>query len=334
MASIKDVAALAGVSTATVSRVLSDKPHVRPELRARVLEAVEALDYRPNLVARSLRVQKTHFIGLVVADIRNPFFTDISRSVEDTAYNDQFSVLLCNSDENADKEKMYMNLMRDENVAGVIVAPTHESAKKFHRHRFNFPIVVVDRAVKITEKAKYDVILIDNVDAAYRLTMHLVENGCRNIAGVFGANSFTGEKRRKGFESALQHADLPLKPENMLFVAPRRSAGLTAAKQLLELPERPDAIFTTNSLLTAGVLQGILDAGLRVPDDLALVGFDEAPWINLVRPAITVIAQPTRDIGRMATRMLLERIKNPDLPAREVILQGQLQIRESSRRQK
>ena len=334
MVSIKDVAALAGVSTATVSRVLSEKPHVRPELRARVLQAVESLDYRPNLVARSLRAQKTHFIGLVVADIRNPFFTDISRSVEDTAYDDQFSVLLCNSDENADKEKMYMNLMRDENVAGVIVAPTHASAKNFHRHRFNFPVVVVDRAVKITEKAKYDVILIDNVDASYRLTMHLVENGCRNIAGIFGANSFTGEERRKGYERALQDAGLPLKPENMLFVAPRRSAGLAAASGLLALPERPDAVFTTNSLLTAGALQGILDAGLQVPNDLALVGFDEAPWINLVRPAITVIAQPTRDIGRMATNMLLERIKNPDLPAREVILQGQLQVRESSRHRK
>jgi LacI family fructose operon transcriptional repressor len=331
MASIKDVAQLAKVSTATVSRVLANKPHVRPALRQRVLDAVDALGYRPNLVARSLRAQKSNFIGLIVADIRNPFFSDISRSVEYTAYSDQFNIFLCNSDENPDKEQVYINLMRDENVAGLIVAPTYSSAKNFHLNRFGFPVVVIDRSVRIDEKSCYDVILIDNVDAAYRLTTHLIENGRRNIAGIFGAKSFTGEKRRKGFERALRDAGLPVKPENMLLVAPRRGEGSKAANHLLNLPDRPDAIFTTNSLLTAGAFQSILDSELSVPDDIAIVGFDEAPWSNLVRPSITVIAQPTVEIGRMATNMLLERIKNPDTPAREVILKGKLLIRESSK---
>src|SRR5579859_5123239 len=145
MASIKDVAEVAGVSTATVSRVLSNGQHVRAEVRQRVLAAVEKLAYRPNLVARSLRSQQSNTLGLIVSDIRNPFFTSISRAVEDVAYEQGFSVFLCNTDENPDKEMIYLQLMQDEGVAGVIFSPTRQAVTTFSASNLDFPMVIVDR---------------------------------------------------------------------------------------------------------------------------------------------------------------------------------------------
>src|SRR5215469_13516638 len=171
MASIKDVAKAAGVSTATVSRVLSNGEHVRPEVRKRVMATVEQLAYRPNRLARSLRSQQTATIGLIVSDIRNPFFTSISRAVEDTAYEQGFSLVLCNTDENPEKETIYLNLMHDENVAGVIFSPTRQTAVNFRASKITLPTIVVDRSVA---DADVDVVLLDNVDAAYRLTTHLI----------------------------------------------------------------------------------------------------------------------------------------------------------------
>src|SRR6266513_4441679 len=176
MASIKDVAEAAGVSTATVSRVLSNGLHVRPEVRERVMATVERLGYRPNLVARSLRSQRSSTIGLIVSDISNPFFTAIGRAVEDTAHEQGYSVLLCNTDENPEKEAIYLNLMQDENVAGVIFAPTLLSTGHFKATNLNYPVVLVDRSLP---DSNVDTVLLDNVDAGYRLTLHLLENGYR-----------------------------------------------------------------------------------------------------------------------------------------------------------
>lgn len=327
MVSIKEVAEAADVSTATVSRVLSNKPHVRPELRARVLEAVARLNYRPNLVARNLRSQQSSTLGLIVSDIRNPFFTDISRAVEDAAYAQGFSVFLCNTDENPKKERIYLNLMRDENVAGVIFSPTRETAAHFAALQLGFPTVVVDRAVP---ESPVDQVLLDNVAAAQRLTTHLITNGYRRIAGVFGEASTTGRERHQGFAAALQAHDLA--PAQVVYTPPKISAGYTAVLGILDSDTPPEAIVATNSLLTAGALKAIQARGMRVPDDVALVGFDETTWTTLVQPPITVIAQPTLEIGRTATELLLQRIGEPERPSRIVILSGELLVRASSAR--
>src|SRR5437764_8658727 len=189
MVSIKEVAEAAGVSTATVSRVLSNGLHVRPEVRARVMAAVEQLGYRPNLVARNLRSQQSNMIGLIVSDIRNPFFTSISRAVEDTAYEQGFSVFLCNMDENPEKERTYLNLMQDANVAGIIFSPTRQTIAHFSTAHLAFPMVVIDRSVP---GGDVDTVLLDNGDAGYRLTTHLIENGYRRIAALCGEMSTTG----------------------------------------------------------------------------------------------------------------------------------------------
>lgn len=326
MVSIKEVAAAAGVSTATVSRVLSNGLHVRPEVRERVLATVERLGYRPNLVARSLRSQQSSTIGLIVSDISNPFFTAISRAVEDTAYEQGFSVLLCNTDENPEKEAIYLNLMRDTAVAGAIMSPTRQTVANFADSNLPFPIVVVDRSIS---NGDVDAVLLDNVDAANRLITHLIEQGYRRIAALCSEMS-TGLERQVGYEKALRAHGLTPKSEYMKHVPPKGEAGYAATLKMLDLAEPPDALFTINSLIAEGALQAIRERNLTIPDDIALVTFDETTWSSLVQPPITLIAQPTYEIGKTAAELLMQRIADPGRPTRQVILKGQLLVRGSS----
>jgi LacI family fructose operon transcriptional repressor len=327
MPSIKDVAKTAGVSTATVSRVLAEKPRIKESTRLRVLKAIETLNYRPNLVARSLRAQKTAKIGLVVSDIRNPFFTAIGRAVEDAAYEKGYSVLMCNTDEDPAKEELYLNILHDENVAGIIFSPTQQFSKKINKLDTSIPFVVIDRTI---ESKGVDMVLLDNFAAAYELTAHLIENGYRKLAGLFGDASTTGQDRSRGFHKALKEHELT--PLAAHFIAPRIKQGYDTAAALLAQPQKPDAIFTSNSLLTAGAFQAIRDAGLSVPNDVAIVGFDETTWAALVDPPITLIAQPTEEIGRTATELLFQRIQEPNRSPKTVVLNGSLIPRGSSAR--
>ena len=328
MVSIKDVAEVAGVSTATVSRVLTNGLHVRPEVRERVLAAVERLGYRPNLVARSLRSQQSTTLGLIVSDIRNPFFTAISRAVEDTSYEQGYSIMLCNTDENPEKEGIYLNLMQDAGIAGVIISPTQQNDALFTSPNFPLPIVVVDRPMV---NGDVDAVLLDNVAAAYRLTAHLIEQGYQRI-GILSSEMSTGQERQLGYEKALRAHRIVPRTEYIKNIAPKMEAGYEATLKILDMIEPPDALFTVNSLLAAGALQAIRERNLTIPDDIALVTFDETTWASLVQPAITLIAQPTYEIGKTATELLLQRIADPTRPTRHVILTGQLLVRGSSTR--
>lgn len=325
MTSIKDVAKAAGVSTATVSRVLANNAPVKTETRDRVLRAVADLNYRPNLIARSLRAQKSAKIGLVVSDIRNPFFTAIGRAVEDAAYEQGYSVLMCNTDEDPEKEELYLRLLYDENVAGVIFSPTHQFNINEQTYNQKMPFVIIDRAV---DSSEVDMVLLDNVSAAYELTEHLIQSGYKKLAGLFGDASTTGQERSRGFHKALKEHHLS--PLAAYFISPRIQQGYETAMDLLRQPGRPDAIFTSNSMLTAGAYQAVRDSKLIVPTDVAVVGFDETTWGALVNPPITVIAQPTEEIGRTATELLFQRIQEPSRSPKTVILKGSLIARGSS----
>ena len=327
MTSIKDVADAAGVSTATVSRVLADKPHVRPEIRNQVLAVVEQLNYRPNRVARSLRAQKSTIIGLIVSDIRNPFFTWVSRAVEDAAYQHGYSLFQCNADEDPDKEAMYLDLMQDENVAGVILSPTRDTADAFSKKvKLDIPMVVIDRRVRGVD---VDSVVIDNVEAAHKIISHLIADGHRRIGAMFGMGSTTGRERHDGFRQAFEAHGLDLHPELVSYVNAREEEGYQTTHKLLNLAHPPDAIFTSNAVLSAGAFRALRESGRRIPDDIAFASFDETTWASLVDPAITVIEQPTDEIGQTATELLLNRIEEPDRPTREVILKGKLIVRHS-----
>lgn len=327
MAKIKDVADAAGVSTATVSRVLSNKPHVRAEVKQRVLAVVKELNYQPNRVAQSLRSNTSRIIALIIADIENPFFQRVSRAVDDAAQEFGYNVMLCNTDEDIDKEKKCLDLLRVENVAGIILSPTKKGVAKFtETYSLDIPMVMIDRHV-----SNFDVdnVLIDNISSAYMIVSHLAEHGYRRIAGIFGAESTTGQERHEGFLKALKDQEIKPLQELIQYTDPREDEGSATAMKLLQLPDRPDAIFTSNSLLASGVLRAIRQNKLKIPDDIAVASFDDTSWAKLIEPALTVIEQPTYEIGRTATEMLIKRIKDPSRSIREVVLKTKLIIRQS-----
>lgn len=321
---IKDVARVAQVSPATVSRVLAGRA-VDPAMRERVLAAVKSTGYRPNLVARRLRSRHNDTIGLIVADIRNPFFTAVSRAVEDMAYTAGQRVIFCNTDEDPAKEAMYLQLMQEERVTGVIFAPTRDGARHAARQSFDFPLVLIDRAAAGTAQ---DCVLLDNEAMAALLVQHLFEQGHRRIVGLFGAASTTGAERRAGYERAMRA--LGLDPEG-LPVAHGPGEAEKVVTELLGRAARPSALVASNGVMLTAVVRAVYDLGLSVPRDVALAGFDNEPWMELVAGGLTVIEQPVEEIGRCAMAMLLDRIDHPDTPARKMILGGRCIVRNSGR---
>ncbi|MFZ4813696.1 MAG: LacI family DNA-binding transcriptional regulator [Phototrophicaceae bacterium] len=320
MSNIKEVAARAGVSVATVSRVLSNKNSVRPQTREVVMRVIEELSYRPNRVASSLRRQKANVIGLLVSDIMNPFFTEIARAIEDVANQYQMGVFFCNTDEDPQKEKRYLQTLLDENVAGIILSPTASPIEHF---QFLFedatPIVVIDRRIP---SATVDCVLSDNLQAATLLTEHLIQQGYKRIAAVIGLKAVTtGQERMQGYLQAMHAYGLePL----CAFTPPREKEGEQVVYQWLSAGQLPDAILTGNSRLTIGAINAIKSAGLTISKDIGLAGFDETIWAAHIGSGLTVIRQPTYEMGQTAAELLLQRIDAPQRAAREVILRGNL----------
>jgi LacI family fructose operon transcriptional repressor len=323
--SIHDVARVAGVSTSTVSRALGQGP-VSEDVRARVEAAVRETGYRPNLMARRLRSQHSGIVGLIVADIRNPFFTAAIGAVEEVAYRAGMRVILCNTDEDPQREALYLQLMQEERVSGLIFAPTRTTQSQLPKLNFDYPVVLLDRAGKA---GVHDSVVLDNAAAMASLIEHLAERGLRRIGGLFGKTSSTAAERRDGYLAAMQaHGLAPSYRE----VAPSAEAATAEVQAWLAQPERPEALVASNSLLLMGALKAARGAGLRIPQDLALAGFDNESWTDLVEPGITVIEQPVEDMGRTAMSLLLERLNAPTLPMRKVVLSGRCIVRGSSLR--
>ncbi|MEM8862976.1 MAG: LacI family DNA-binding transcriptional regulator, partial [Chloroflexota bacterium] len=277
MSNMIEVAKRAGVSTATVSRVLANKPHVRPEVRDKVLAAVAELDYRPNRVASSLRKQTAKVIGLLVSDIRNPFFTAVARAIEDIALANGYSLFLCNTDEDPEKERLYLNNLISENAAGIILSPTSEQADDFaDLLDGSIPVVTIDRQIN---DLPIDAVMGDNFKSAYKLTSHLIEQGYKSIGAIIGLkHSSTGRERMNGIRAALLDAGLPVDPDHFAYVHPREKEGFAEMTRILNLADPPKAMITGNSRLTIGVVDAIKKAGLELRKDVALAGFDETNW--------------------------------------------------------
>lgn len=323
---IKDVAEAAGVSVTTVSRVLSNHGPVRAEVRERVQAAIAQLGYRPNAAARRLRSGDTATIGLIVSDVRNPFFTEVSRAVEDAAYRRGLRVILCNTDENLEKEAMYLRLMAEERVTGVIYSPTHDAAQRFKASDYDFPVVMIDRA---GPAGSADAVMLDNRAAVASLVEHLVEHGYRRIAGLFGNASTTGRERHEGFVSALQRHGLPARAA---FVDPNAETALRHVCACLSgsPDEWPDAVIASNGLLLLGAYRALRARDLTPGAQIALAGFDNDAWTELVSPGVTVVAQPVYEIGKNAMQLLMQRLAEPEMPTRTLVLPGTLIARGST----
>ncbi len=321
-ASIKDVARAAGVSPATVSRALGRGP-ISAELRAQVLAAVRSTGYRPNLAARRLRSQESGTVGLVIADIANPFFTGVARAVERAAYDAGLRVILCDTGRDPEREASYLQLMRAERATGLIFAPTRRTAARLGEMGLDIPTVLIDRP---GPPGLFDCVQLDNAAAVTALVDHLVAGGHRRILGLFGATSATGTERAEGFRAAMgRHGLAPA----VQLLPPELDPAAAARAALAEGP-RPEAMVAGNSLLLTGALRATRAAGLAVPRDIALAGFDNEPWTELVEPGLTVIEQPLEEIGRMAMALLFDRLRMPGAPARKVMLGGRCVIRGST----
>jgi LacI family transcriptional regulator len=328
---IYDVAARAQVSAATVSRVLNQHGAVAPELAERVHDAVRELGYRPNRVARNLRRRATTVWGLIISDIGNPFFTALVRGVEDAAREAGCSLVLCNSDDILDKEQSYIQIALDEQLAGVIISPASEAesdiAPLLDR---GVPVITVDRRL---DRQEVDCVLADNVRGARLAVDHLVASGCRRIACITGpTRTTTATERLEGYHQALATGGLDEDPDLVVTENFKEDGGQRGARRLLDLATPPDGLFVANNLMTVGALETIVDAGVRIPEELLMVGFDDIPWARLTRPRLSTVQQPTYDMGRAAGRLLAARMAGDGGGARTVRLAPALHIRDSSRR--
>jgi LacI family transcriptional regulator len=330
---VRDVARRAGVSTSTISHVLNQTRFVSDELRERVLSAMRELNYEPNAAARMLTRQRSDTIGLIVSDIRNPFFASVARGVEDVAQEHGYTVVLCNSDEDLARESACLRALQTRQVDGVLLASAGVSDAHLSRLvHAGFPIVLVDRELP---HLPVPAVLLENEAAAYGAVRHLIGRGHRRIAMISGRRSIsTTTQRIAGYRRALREAGLKVDRQLVVSGDSTSEGGARAAHAILDVVPRPTAIFSGNNLMSIGALQAIGSRGLSVPDDIALVGFDDFPfpWSDAFRPHLTTVAQPTYELGRRAAETLVRWLKSPGAqqPTERIVLEGQLVVRESS----
>lgn len=327
-ATIRDVARAAQVSTATVSRVLAGLNVVSDELARRVQSAARKLRYQPNRVARSLRARTTRTIGVLIPNIQNPFFTGVVRGIEDLLQATDYTLLLGNSDDNPAREKAYLDLLRAEGVGGLVLVPGLSGARAYRETlEAGIPVVAIDRYLPDLET---DSVTVANAEGAALAVRHLIGVGHRRIAIITGPKDVsTATERLAGYLTALGEAAIAREPELVHHAPFRPEGGYDATVKLLSLERPPGAIFAGSDLTALGTLRALHEHRIRVPEEIALVTFDDMPWAAALQPPLTAVSQPTYEMGATAARLLLERIRQPDRPLQRVRLQTQLMVRAS-----
>jgi LacI family transcriptional regulator len=326
---IQDVAREAGVSTATVSRVLNGSGTVDPELAKRVRDAVAATNYVLNTNGRALRRQVSDVWAAIVSDVQNAFFTTMVSALESVAVRQGYSVMLCNSDERTGRERAYIQAAIAQRMAGVVIAAASESGSDLSPlHAARIPTVLVDRRV---DSYDGDSIFVDNRLAGRVVADHLLRAGNTRMACIVGpADVSTTEERFEGFREALAEAGRALPANACQRANLRTEGGEIAMRALLTGATKPDAVFVTNGPLTAGAYRAIQALGLRMPEDIALVGVDDDFWTQMVSPQVSVIQQPVAQLGALAAELLLSRAAGSQSAPQHLVLQPQLLVRASS----
>jgi len=319
------IAETAGVSIGTVSNVINGSPTVREKLRHRVLNAIRSLGYQPNQLSRGLRLNRTNIIGMIVPDIANPFFPSVVRGAEDIAYEHAHRLILCNTDNDSQKEASYLNELQSFLPAGLLIIPAVDSTVSSNRNAV--PMVCLDR---LPDGWKGDFVVVANHQGAYDATKHIIRMGHRQIAMISGPFHLTNARERlEGFRSALREAKISIEPEYVQQGRFDRASGYTAAIRLLRLLPRPTAIFVANDLMALGALAAVREFDLKCPDDVSIVSFDGLDITEFSDPALTAVYQPGYQLGQAAARLLLRRINGFSGPARRIVLATELKIRNS-----
>lgn len=328
MATIKDVAALAGISYTTVSHVVNKTRPVSKEVRLKVEEAIERLDYVPSAVARSLKAKTTATIGLLVPNSLNPYFAELARGIEDYCERNGYCVILCNSDDNPDKQRSYLRVLLEKRIDGLIVASAGGDVGLVEGlANVRTPMVIVDRGMDGLEA---DLVRIDHEYGAYLATRHLLELGHRDIAFIGGpADTSVAQMRQAGYCRGLKEAGIELSAERMLESDFTSIGGYRAAARLLE-HQPPSAIFAANDMIGIGVLRAAAERNVRVPSELSVIGFDDIQMSQYVYPALTTVGQSILQLGEMAAEVLLRRIATPTLATDQRIVTPSIVLREST----
>ncbi len=328
---IKHVAKEAGVSVTIVSRVLSNYGSFSEESKSNVLKAVEKLDYKPDAIARSLRTKKSKAIGVIVSDIVTFFFTTLVRGIEDVANQVNYSVILCNTDEDPMKEREYLSALHERGIDGLIISPSPGNDSYLKKlTRGGTPIVLVDRKIK---GVRVPMVMVDNESGAYEAISYLISLGHRRIGIITGLRgTSTGEERLAGYERALKEHHLSQNPELVKAGDYRREKAKEAAEEFLRMKNSPTALFVSNEPMASGVLLALRENKVKIPEEMSIVGFDDPIWAPLTNPALTTVSQPSYSIGTFACQTLLKEIKGTGrskTPFEDIMLKSKLIIRES-----
>lgn len=308
MANIKDVAEKAGVSITTVSHVINETRYVSDDLKARVFNAMNALNYRPNTLARSLRSGRSRTIGLVIPDISNLFFAEISRKIEDKGFEYGYSVILCNTDDDREKEKSYIDVLLEKQVDGIIFISAGAAKENILKQmEMDIPIVVADRDIPSLAS---DVVLIDNHEGGYEATHYLITLNHKRIACITGPSLMTPSALRvEGYKHALKDAGIPINESLICQGNFRYESGKKCMQDLLNNPEPPTAVFVCNDMMALGAFRAIHEIGKKIPEHISLVGFDNIPLSQTAYPALTTMAQPIVEMANISVDLLVERIQ-------------------------
>jgi LacI family transcriptional regulator len=316
---IYDVAREAGVSMATVSRVVNNNPNVKPQTRKKVFEAIERLGYRPNAVARGLASKKTTTVGVVIPDISNTIFSEVARGIEDIANMYHYNIILCNADKKKEKEIRVINTLLEKQVDGLLFmggAVTDEHIQAFKTS--SVPIVLCATTDENNAVASVD---IDHEKAAMDAVALLIQNGHRDIAMISGTlqDPANGFARYQGYKKALEAAGIPVREDYVRIGNYRYESGLEVTKHFLELKERPTAIFAATDEMAIGAIHTLQDNGLKVPEDISVISVDNIRMASMVRPQLTTVAMPMYDIGAVSMRLLTKLMNKETKEASELM---------------
>ena len=328
---MRDVARLAGVSTSTVSAVINDTVTVSPKRKSRVLDAMAALDYHPDAIARSLKTGKSNAIGIVVPDITNAFYPEVIRGAEEAAQAAGYSVLLCDSNEESAAEERHLSALFSRRVDGVLLACCVNSRAHELIARRHVPVVFVDR---LPPSSAVNTVSSDNLRAGQSAADHLIGLGHKRIGMLAGHLGLLPHRDRlEGFRKAMQEAHLPILDEYLLSGNVQVEDGLEAGHRLLDLPVPPTAIMASNNKLLLGVLQAVDERKMSVPRDLSVLGFDDYLWNNHFNPTLTAVAQHSHEIGKKAFELLLQLFLQPEdvkTPPIHIRIPTELRVRNST----
>jgi LacI family transcriptional regulator len=333
-ATMRDVARLAGVSQPTVSRVLNQTDtsiSISDATREKVIAAINELGYRPNMHARSLRTQKTQMIALLLADITNSFYPQIARSIQNVAREKGYDVIISSSDHRYEYERLFCESITFRPVDGAIMVPVHLQESDFHdlyKHT-QVPIAILGQHVELSNA---DFVYVDDKAAIFEATSWLIREKDHTRLGYVGVPDIypPGPRRYQGFMRAMQEADLSVNPNHIFEGDFTLDQGRVIGQKLAQMEDRPTALMVANDTMALGIILTLQEAGIRVPEDVAIVGMDDIPEASIIRPALTTIEQNSASIGYQLARLLFDRIDNPDLPSRREEIPFHLRVRGSA----